>query len=196
MSSSLSVYVHNADHLEDVERLGKNDPYTQITLNYEDKASFQKTATKKNGGKNPEWNQNLVLDNYDQTKHQNLYVEVFDEEKGVDEPIAFTSIPLRQVLDAPNHVYKGKFDLYNTDSKQKGTISLTISILQPGQSAGSGAPTATEVKGYSQIETAHQKRFKSAQNKERAADGATLAALAAAGGIASSLLGGGAKKPE
>ncbi|KAF9112575.1 hypothetical protein BGX27_003166 [Mortierella sp. AM989] len=194
MSHTLQIYAHSAHHLEDVERFGKNDPYAQFSLDFTEKKSFQKTAVKKNAGKDVDWNQNLNIDNFDPSKHHNLYVEILDEETTADEPIGFTAIPLRQVLDAPGQSFKGKFDLFTTDSKQKGTVTLTISALKPGQSAHGVNPTP-ELKGYSQIETDHQRRVKSLARKEKVAD-AGLAAAVIGGLIGAKALHDAHKKAE
>ncbi|KAF9348560.1 hypothetical protein BGX26_013041 [Mortierella sp. AD094] len=178
MNHTLQIFAHGANHLEDVERFGKNDPYAQFTFDISDKKSFHKTAVKKNAGKDVEWNQSITID-YDPNRNQILYVEVIDDEATVDEPIAFADIPLRQVLDAPGQSFKGKFDLYNADSKAKGTITLTLSVLKPGQAAHA-ATSGPELKGFSQLDSDHQKRFKSLKNKEHAADAGVLLAAGAA----------------
>ncbi|KAF9112576.1 hypothetical protein BGX27_003167 [Mortierella sp. AM989] len=176
MTHILRVYAHGANHLEDVERFGKNDPYAQFTLNFNDKDSFQKTVVKKNAGKHVEWNQGLNIDNYEPNLNHTLYVEVLDKETTIDQPIGFTAIPLRQVINAPNQTLKGKFDLYDSHGKEKGTISLTISAVKPGQPANDHT-SSPEVNGYTQVETEHLKRFKSMKNKEKAADAGTAAAI-------------------
>ncbi|KAG0367662.1 C2 domain-containing protein [Gamsiella multidivaricata] len=178
MTQSLIVNVHAANHLDDVEHFGKNDPYAQISLDFTNSHSFQKTSIKKNAGKDVEWNQTLTLDGFEPSVNHNLYVEVLDDEHTADSPIGFAAIPLRQVIDAPNHSLRAKYDIFTPNGKQKGTISLTISAVQPGQQAPAshGGP---EHKGESQIVSDHQKRFKDLANKEKAADGASLAAGAA-----------------
>ncbi|KAF9186606.1 hypothetical protein BGZ51_001861 [Haplosporangium sp. Z 767] len=181
MSHTLKVTVHYAENLEDVERFGKNDPYVQVGLDFNNAKAFVKTTVKKNAGKNAEWNQTLSVEEYDPNTHHDLYVEIFDDETAVDEPIGFLSIPLRQVTGAPNNVFRGIFNVYNVDGKEKGTISLTLAVVGAGQAAPSA--TAREVQGQSQVVTEHQKRIKSIKNKERATDAGILAAAmgAAAG---------------
>ncbi|KAI1320810.1 hypothetical protein EDD11_009767 [Mortierella claussenii] len=179
MTQSLKITVHSANHLVDVESFGKNDPYVQVSLDYKNDHSFQKTSVKKNAGKDVEFNQELTLDGYEPTVNHNLYVEVFDDEHTIDAPIGFAAIPLRQVNDAPNHSFRGKFDLFTPDGKQKGTISLTLSAVQPGHSANHASYDGPEQKGQSQIEADHQGRIQSLKNKEKAADGASLAVGAA-----------------
>ncbi|KAF9165951.1 hypothetical protein BGX21_000531 [Mortierella sp. AD011] len=177
MSHSLQIFAHGAHQLEDVERMGKNDPYAKFTFNFKDSKSFVKTAVKKNAGKDVEWNQDLIIENYDPNQNHTLYVDILDDETLVDEPIAFTSIPLRQVVDAPGQVFKGRFDLYTISGKEKGNIGLTLAILKPGQSPHSisGGP---DQQGFAQADNEHHSHIKSLKNKERAADVGTAAALA------------------
>ncbi|KAF9348559.1 hypothetical protein BGX26_013040 [Mortierella sp. AD094] len=180
MAHNLQIFVHGASHLEDVERFGKNDPYARFSLNFKEKDLFQKTSTKKNAGNTVEWNQGLNLDNYDPESQHTLYVEVLDEETTVDEPIAFTSIPLRQVRDAPHHTLKARFDLFLADGKQKGNIDLTISVLNPGQEPHNHTDSKPEAKGFSELDADHQHHIKNIRNKERAADAGVLFAAGAA----------------
>ncbi|KAG0278615.1 hypothetical protein BGZ95_003561 [Linnemannia exigua] len=174
MTHSLKITVHEASHLVDVERFGKNDPYVRVGLNLKEK--FEKTKTVKNAGKDAAWNQTLDLQSFDPQQQPELYVEVIDEETTVDEPIAFTTIPLHQVLSAQGHAIRGRFDLFTVDGKQKGEILLTIAVVAPGQTEGHHP--STEIRGQVQLDTAHQNRIKGLKRKESAADGATLAVAA------------------
>ncbi|KAG0249982.1 hypothetical protein BG011_008738 [Mortierella polycephala] len=174
MTSTLKVTVHRADKLEDVERFGKNDPYVQASLDIKAPKSFVKTTVKKNAGKNPEWNQTLTIEEYDPNTNHELYVEILDDETTIDEPIGFLAIPLRQVVQAPNHIFKGKFDVYNLDGKAKGYIILTLAIVNSGEPAPH--VDIQEVQGEGNVEAAHQHRMKSLKNKEKAADGGLIAA--------------------
>ncbi|KAF9165952.1 hypothetical protein BGX21_000532 [Mortierella sp. AD011] len=180
MAHTINIFVHGANHLEDVERFGKNDPYAQFTLNFEDKSFFQKTATKKNAGSDVEWDQEVNLDYYNPEEHNNLYVEIYDEEASVDAPIGFAAIPLRQVRDAAHHSYKARYELFRPNGDQKGTIDLTISILKPGQEARAATAGKPEEKGFSELDAQHQHHIKNKRNLERAADAATLLAGVAA----------------
>ncbi|KAF9203504.1 hypothetical protein BGZ49_006331 [Haplosporangium sp. Z 27] len=175
--ATLYIYAHGAHHLEDVEHFGRNDPYAQFTFDISDKKFYQKTAVKKNAGKNVEWNQELTLGNYNPNLNHYLYVEVFDEEHTVDAPIGFATLPLHQVLNAPNQTFKGVFDLYLPNGKQKGTITLTLAVLQPGQGAH-GLTNVPEVKGISQLDGPHQEHIQKMKKKEHLADAAKILAVA------------------
>ncbi|KAF9112573.1 hypothetical protein BGX27_003164 [Mortierella sp. AM989] len=176
MSKSLQIIAHGAEDLEDVERMGKNDPYVRFSFDFKDKNSFQRSKSIKNAGKNVEWNETFILENYN--PNQTLFVEVIDNEATIDQPISFTDIPLSQLSQAPDQTLKGRFDLYRTSDKPKGAISLTLIVLNAGESQRS-ATSAHEVRGTTQVVVDHQKAFKSAINKEKAGDGAALIAAGA-----------------
>ena len=125
------------------------------------------------------------MENFKPEYHE-LYLEVMDDEKTVDAPIGFAAIPLRQVLEAPGSALAAKFDLFRPDGKQKGTITLTLALAQPGQTLAAVdhiAGAQVQLKGQSVIVSEHQARVKSLKNKEKAADGAglALAGIAAVG---------------
>ncbi|KAF9955420.1 hypothetical protein BGZ70_010246 [Mortierella alpina] len=174
MTHSLSVTVHKADDLKDVEHMGKNDPYVQITFNHEDKTSFKKTSIKKNAGKHAVWDETLVLDHYTPNVQHCLYVEVLENDTGVDPPIAFASIPLNQIPTTPGQPFRGLFPLYTTSGKPKGTISLTLVVCVSGQAAPN--VSAPEVPGKSEIDAKHHKRIESLKSKEKTSDLAMMAA--------------------
>ncbi|KAG0320851.1 hypothetical protein BGZ97_012675 [Linnemannia gamsii] len=173
MTHTLKVTVHEANHLEDVERFGKNDPYAQVSLNLKDK--FIKTKTVKNAGKEAAWNQTLDLVNYNPQEHKELYVDILDEETGFDEPIAFVTIPLHQVLASPGHVTRARFNLRTVSGKEKGEILLTIAVLAPGQTEA--AHPQSEVRGIVEESSEHQAHIKSLKRKESAGDAGTAALL-------------------
>ncbi|KAF9360707.1 hypothetical protein BGX34_007611 [Mortierella sp. NVP85] len=168
MSQSVHIIARRAGSLEDVERFGKNDPYAQFSLDLEDKDSFKKTSTKKNAGKSVEWNEVIVLDNYDSSRHTKLYAEILDQESLGDEPIGYATIPLYQVVDAPGNSFKGRFDLFDDDNKQKGYISLTITIIDSDRAGEDYARDEPEVDGESTSSEEHQKRIKKLKLKEQA----------------------------
>ncbi|KAF9900363.1 hypothetical protein BX616_002612 [Lobosporangium transversale] len=176
--SSIHIKVHSAEGLRDVENFGKNDPYLQVSLDFEKKNSFKKTSVKKNAGKNPEWNEEIILNDYEPNEHHYLYVEILDQEKLADAVIGYGAIPLRQVISAGGS-YRGKFEVYDDESKPHGAVSLTISILSAGQQAP--ASSGPEVQGETQIVNEHKDRIKLLENKEDASDAAVAAAIFGAG---------------
>jgi Ca2+-dependent lipid-binding protein len=150
--------------------------------------SFQKTFVHKDAGKNPVWNQsfNVPLNN-----EPELFVEIMDEEMTADAVIGFAAIPLAQVINAPGSTFFGIFDLYTTDSKQVGQVTLTLTAVNvPGSNAGYGgqAPQgATPIHGQTHMNELHQKRIKSIKNKEFATE-AGIAVLGSAFAIGAGLL--------
>ncbi|KAG0287114.1 hypothetical protein BGZ98_004802 [Dissophora globulifera] len=190
----LQVSVLRANQLDDVESMGKNDPFCQVSLVNDDKTKFQKTPVKKNAGKNVEWNQTLTLDDFQPSQHHNLYVDVLDQEHLTDAVIGFATIPLSQVEHAPNRAMKGTFDLFTPSGKQKGTVTLFLAILSAGQ-GNVQVPDGPDMKGLSEIDNDHQHRIKGIKRAEQATD------LAAAAGLIGGLIGakamlGGHKKED
>ncbi|KAK3830427.1 MAG: C2 domain-containing protein [Linnemannia elongata] len=177
MTHILKVTVHQADHLEDVERFGKNDPYARISFGLDGK-NTAKTQTLKNAGKEAAWNKTLELPNYNPQEHETLYLEILDEETGFDEPIAFTAIPLHQVLAAQGHALRGRFDLHTVKGKQKGEVLLSIVVVNAGQTEG--AHPQSEVRGLVKLDSAQQARINGLVRKEKAGDVGTAALLAGA----------------
>ncbi|KAF9586592.1 hypothetical protein BGW38_001563 [Lunasporangiospora selenospora] len=180
--SSLQIIAYGANGLEDVERFGKNDPYARFTVNLDDKNASKKTKTHHDGGKTAVWNDSVVLENL--TPEQTiLYVDVIDQERGVDEPISFTAIDLHQVFQAPNNHLAATFDLYNEKGKARGEIYLSIYALSPGQPPHEGGSTGRSLaegrRGQTIIVPKHQANFKKAGNKEGAQDVAVAAGAAA-----------------
>ncbi|KAF9214511.1 hypothetical protein BGZ59_003577 [Podila verticillata] len=181
MTHSIEVIVHRADDLDDVEHMGKNDPYVQITTDLTDKKSFKETTVKKNAGRKAEWDERIIIDAYNPEHEHYLYVEVFDKDVGIDPPIGFTAIPLAQVQQAPQHALKGEFQLYTPKGKEKGTVLLSIFIV----SGGAAAPNLSlqQVRGRTEIVSDQKKRIEHLKTNEKVSD------LAAAGAILAGLYG-------
>ncbi|KAG0240852.1 hypothetical protein BGW41_006607 [Actinomortierella wolfii] len=176
---TLSLTVHGAQNLEDVETFGKQDPYFRFSLDFNNAKSFQKTFVHKDGGKNPTWNQSFTVQLNGEPE---LYIEIMDEETSVDAPIAFAAIPINQVVYAPGGSMNGVFDVFTPNGKQAGQVTLTMAVQNvPGQNTG--PINQASVHGTSHINEAHQKRVKSLKTKETAADAATagIAGIAAVG---------------
>ncbi|KAG0317838.1 hypothetical protein BGZ99_006065 [Dissophora globulifera] len=173
---SLQVSVLRANQLDDVETVGKNDPYCRVSLVNDDKTKFQKTAVKKDAGKNVEWNQTLTLEDFQPTQHHLLYVDILDDDLMSDAPIGFAAIPLSQVEHATGRAMKGTFNLFTPGGKQKGTVSLFLAILSAGQ-GNVQVPDVSEMQGLSEIDNDHQHRIKSMKRKEQATDAAMAAGV-------------------
>ncbi|KAI7831406.1 hypothetical protein BC939DRAFT_391925, partial [Gamsiella multidivaricata] len=152
--------------------LGKQDPYLQFSLDFNNSKSFQKTFVHKDAGKTPTWNQTFSIPLAGEPE---LFIEIMDEETTVDAVIAFAAIPINQVVHAPGGSMNGIFDVYSPNGKPQGEVNLTLTAHNvPGQNTGA-AVSGQPVKGTSHISEAHQKRVKSLKNKETAADAGSAA---------------------
>ncbi|KAF8923773.1 hypothetical protein BGZ52_009211 [Haplosporangium bisporale] len=168
MTHSIKVTVHHAEGLEDVERMGKNDPYVQITTDLTDKHAFKKTSVKKNAGRNADWEENVTIDSFIPEHQHYLYVEILDSDVGIDPPVGFTAIPLAQVQQAPQHALKGEFQIYNAKGKEKGTIVLSIYIL----AGDAAAPNLSlqQVRGRTEIVSDQKHRIETLKRNESVSD--------------------------
>lgn len=102
-------------------------------------------------GEDVEWNEVIIVNDYDPSKHHTLYVEVAG--MGVDMEhvvVRYAAIPLEQVVNASGGSFGGIFDLYDTNEKTMGTISLVITAVI------SRANDRPEIKGYSTVEGGHR----------------------------------------
>jgi hypothetical protein len=170
---TLSVTAHGAQNLQDVETIGKQDPYVQFSTDFQNAKSFQKTYVHKDAGKTPTWNQSFT---FTLAGEPELFVEIMDQETTADAVIAFAAIPINQVVHAPGGTFNGIFDVYTPSGKTQGEINLTLTAHNvPGQNTTPANPSAQPVKGTSHISELHQKRVKSLANKEKAADVGTAA---------------------
>ncbi|KAF9973430.1 Extended synaptotagmin-1 [Actinomortierella ambigua] len=166
----LDVTVHRASKLKDVERFGWNDPYVRMFLHHSDpdKAAYR-THTIQNGGRSPVWNSTLTLDYLtEDTKY--LFIEILDfEKKRADRLIGFTAIPLQQVrMHNLNHRHTATYDVFDSDGKAHGTISLTLCIRlddECQQELVKFDEKKHKTKGMSLIEEGHWVRINSLVGK-------------------------------
>ncbi|KAI9496767.1 C2 domain-containing protein [Zychaea mexicana] len=164
---SLALTVVSANDMPDVERMGKQDPYTQLTLHLDNKESWQKTGVQKDAGKNAYWNQNFE---FALTGEPELYVEVMDEEKGVDEVIGFCAIPINQVVQAPGGYFNGLFGLFLVNGKSAGSIHMILTARGFNSPPGGNQQQQQPVQGRSHISEEHLKRVKTMRHKAFAGD--------------------------
>ncbi|KAI8987237.1 C2 domain-containing protein [Mycotypha africana] len=176
---SLSIHVIAAAGLKDVETMGKQDPYVQCSLDFNNKEAYLKTSTKKNAGQEATWNEAFSVA---YNGESDLYVEILDEEHAVDEVIAFAAIPLDQVHNAPGGKLNGIFDVYNTKGDAAGKIHLQLST----QGTGSFDDKPVDARSY--VNDEHKAHMKST-NRKAAAVSAGGTVLGAGLAIAAGLLG-------
>lgn len=166
--TSLSIHVTSATELVSVQTFGKQDPFFQFALNYEEKDNFVKTFTHKNAGENATWNQTF---NVSINGEPDLFVEILDEESSVDEVIGFAAIPINQVVYAEGAYLNGLFELFDTKGERAGLVNLQL--------AAQGFPNSRTpdfdsepVQGQSYLHEGHCQRMKSSEKK---ATGVTIA---------------------
>ncbi|KAF9352233.1 hypothetical protein BGX26_009918 [Mortierella sp. AD094] len=170
---TLIIYAHGAQDLQNVQTLGKQDPYLQFSLDINNPKSFQKTFVHKNAGKAAVWNQTFTVP---LSGEPELYVEIMDEEITADAVIAFAAIPINQIVHAPGGTMNGFFDVYTPSGKAQGVLNLTLTAQNvPGQNTQYSNQPPQPAKGTSHINELHQRRVKSLKNKEMAADVGTAA---------------------
>ncbi|KAG9064380.1 hypothetical protein KI688_003568 [Linnemannia hyalina] len=195
--SVLEVTVHSAHGLQKVERLGKNDPYVRLSVDVDNSKQYDKFKTEvKSNAEDPSWEQSFDIREISD-KHTDLFVEVLDQDKGADAPIAYTAIPLNQVKEANGQSLSARFDLYNKHGVAQGEISLTIRIVQPGQeSSGRITYDGNFQKAESRVDEEQKKRFKKLVLKETASDVGAAAAIGGLFAAGAGLLAGHNKKAE
>ncbi|KAG2202646.1 hypothetical protein INT47_002078 [Mucor saturninus] len=166
--TSLSIHVRSATELISVQTFGKQDPFFQFALNYEDKDSFLKTFTHKNAGETATWDQTFTVP---LNGEPDLFVEILDEESSVDEVIGFAAIPINQVVFAEGAYLNGLFELFDTKGERAGFVNLQL--------AAQGFPNSRTpdfncepVQGQSYVHDGHCARMKSSEKK---ATGVTVA---------------------
>lgn len=92
LKGKLTLTIHKARDLKDVETFGKQDPYCVIQIGSE---QF-KTKVISNGGKNPEWEQAFL---FNLTGVEDaLHIKVNDKETLVDRPIGRVDISLQELV--------------------------------------------------------------------------------------------------
>lgn len=160
-ATSLSIRVISASDLYNAQTVGKQDPFVQFTLNYEDKKTFVKTFTHQNAGRNAQWNQSFTLP---LNGEPNLYVEVLDEESTVDEVIGFCAIPINQIVHAQGANLNGLFKLYTTKGANAGTLNLQLAAIGFPNSQPPNL-NAQPVEAQSFLDDGHCARMKSTTKK-------------------------------
>jgi len=160
-STSLSVRVVSASELYNAQTVGKQDPFAQFSLNYEDKKSFVKTFVHKNAGRNASWDQSFTLP---LNGEPNLYVEVLDEESTVNEVIGFAAIPINQIVHAQGANLNGLFNLFTAKGAHAGTIHLQLAALGFPNSQPADL-NSQPVEAQSFLDEGHCARMKSTNKK-------------------------------
>ncbi|KAI9472146.1 MAG: C2 domain-containing protein [Benjaminiella poitrasii] len=160
-STSLSIHVSSATDLVSVQRFGKQDPYLQFSLDFNQRDSYLKTYTHKNAGENATWNQTFTITLNGEPE---LYIEVLDEENTVNEVIGFAAIPINQVVHASGANMNGLFDIYDTKGNRAGLVNLQLAALGFPNSAPPNFD-CEPVRGQSYMHEEHCARMRSTNKK-------------------------------
>lgn len=159
--ASLTVNVVSASDLINVQTMGKQDPFLQLSLNFQEKDNFVKTFTHKDGGSSATWNQTFK---FPLNGEPELYIEVLDKEASVDEIIGFAAIPIAQVIYAQGAYLNGLFNIYDTKGDRAGLVHLQLAAK--GFPNSETADFDTEpVQGESVVNDEHCARMRSNEKK-------------------------------
>lgn len=161
-SASLSIHVSSATELVSAQTFGKQDPYLQFSLDFNEKDSFLKTFTHKNAGENATWNQTFTIS---LNGESDLFVEVLDEESTVNEVIGFAAIPINQVVHAPGANMNGLFEIYDTKGEKAGLLNLQLAAIGFPNSQPPNFEDSQPVQGQSYVHEGHCARMKSSKKK-------------------------------
>ncbi|KAG1471293.1 hypothetical protein G6F56_002208 [Rhizopus delemar] len=161
--SSTTLYINavSASQLVASQHFGKQDPYLQFSLSL-DKESFQKTFVHKDGGENAVWNQSFTIDLNGQP---NLFVEILNQEKTVDEVIGFAAIPINQVVHSQGAYMNGLFDVYDIKGERAGALNLQLAAQGFPNSQKPNFSSET-VRGQSFVHEEHKERMNASKNKK------------------------------
>ncbi|CAO3635743.1 unnamed protein product [Cunninghamella echinulata] len=165
MTQAIIVTAVSARFEKDGELIGKQDPYLQASLDLNVKESYRKTYVAKNSGTEPEWNQTLEF-NYN--GENEIYVEILDNEKGVDGVIGYTTIPLKNIINSDNAVVNGQFPLFDYKGENTGVVVLVIKAR--GFENSSDVVPEYTTSGDAYLNEDQQTRAKKIHNKELAGD--------------------------
>ncbi|KAI9309626.1 hypothetical protein BJ944DRAFT_258229 [Cunninghamella echinulata] len=174
---SITVTAVGAQLEKDIETIGKQDPYLRASVDLNDDDSYQKTFTDKNAGKTPHWNQSFT---FELNGEPDIFIEIMDEEKGIDAIIGFAAIPISQAVDAPHAAINGQFNVFDYKGNITGQVNL---ILQAhGFNNSSNVQPEDIIDGQSYLNEDQKARAKKIHRKEIAGDVGTAAA-ALLGGV-------------
>ncbi|CAO3636805.1 unnamed protein product [Cunninghamella blakesleeana] len=173
MSRSLIVTAVGAKLDKDGERFGNQDPYLRASLFLNE--TYQKTQTHKNAGKEPEWNNEILQ--FELNGEPDLFVEIMDDEKGVDAIIAYTTIPINQIVASPGAAIDGTFTVYDRKGEPAGKVHLILQA-QGFQNSSSQLPEYPST-GKSVFNEDQKDRANSIHRKEKGSEFAAAAVLAA-----------------
>eukprot|EP00250_Pteridium_aquilinum_P008473 c17977_g1_i1 orf=269-781(+) len=125
---TLEVHLHGGKGMQNVDFLGKNDPYALISYKTQD----QKSTTLEGGGSDPVWDQSFFFEVDDDSA--DVIIKFFDEDKNSnDDAIGEAKIPLAKVLEELE-VPASTYDLLLPNGDTHGQVEVSLKFV----------PTATK----------------------------------------------------
>lgn len=118
--------------LANMDSVGKQDPYVRLTLGDVKKQS----KTCDDGGTDPYFEEEeLVLWIDDKAWTDDLLVQVYDEDVGLDDLIGQSHVPLLPYMAVPpQHAKEQVFELFNkTDKNHRGELLMKLQFLPAGK---------------------------------------------------------------
>jgi len=122
----LQITVHNGVGLRDVQTLGKQDPFLQLSFDG-DKISGKEHD---NGGKNPRWDQTFHFPLDAKNTQTKLKIRVSDKNITLNTQIGEVEIAVSGLLQTPHVGVKHEFDLLY-ESKSSGKLYATTTWFPP-----------------------------------------------------------------
>lgn len=127
LKGKLTVTIHKAIDLKDVQTFGKQDPYCKLSIGNE---QFN-TRIVKGGGKNPSWEQAFL---FNLTGVEDaLHIKINDQETTIDRPIGRCDIQLQDLVTKAS---KGPATFQVLDvsnfSKMAGQIQISVEFTGTG----------------------------------------------------------------
>lgn len=134
----LRIHAGHVDALRG-ENLGNCELYAQFGFAEGGKRIFKRTTFKKGNGKTAVWNEIVTYD-FEPSWRDELYIEVFEHENSVHKLVGFSTVLMDKMVKS-NATSKLKFDLLDVNRELKGTITVTISVVDTNKS---GSPVSTD----------------------------------------------------
>jgi len=143
---TLNLTIAGAQEMHDVNTIATMDPYCLVRIGRDNKE--KKTKTAKNGGKNPEWNEQLSFPLTSNDLQSTLVFQLFDDNITRDHPLTHVEIPISTFIAQP---YLDQwFPLVNKkEQPTKGRLHV-ISQYIPGPGMPSAQPQMAQSQQYGQ----------------------------------------------
>jgi len=135
MHGKLTITVHRAEHLREVQLIGKQDPYVEIKFGH----YGYKTKVHEKAGAFPVWNQDFLF-NVANPQNEQISFLVYDKEKLIDNKIARIDLTINRLLQKKDREQQLQLVFWENYHKIGGELYVTASYT------GTGAPITKEDK--------------------------------------------------